>query len=104
MRADYNLGTGLIDMTYTAACDANDHTIYYGDIGNVATYAYSGAECSIGITGNYSFDPGAGSFFFVVVANDGVEEGTYGEDWLAAERPATAVCAYSQNLAGVICE
>jgi hypothetical protein len=104
MRADYNLGTGLVDMTYTAACDANDHTIYYGNLADVATYAYSGAECSIGLTGNYSFDPGAGSFFFVVVANDGVEEGTYGEDWLDAERPETAVCAYNQNLAGVICE
>ena len=89
---------------YAVACDANDHTIYYGDIADVAAYAYSGAECSIGTTGNYSFDPGTGSFFFVVVANDGLEEGTYGHDSSPAERPATAVCAYSQNLAGVICE
>jgi hypothetical protein len=104
MHADYNPGSGQIDMTYTAACDAADHTIYYGDIGSVATYAYSGAECSIGIAGNYSFDPGTGSFFFIVVANDGVEEGTYGKDGFAVERPDTAVCAYTQNLAGVICE
>jgi hypothetical protein len=104
MRAELNLGTGQIDMTYTAACDAADHTIYYGDIADVSTYAYSGGECSIGVGGAYSFDPGVGSFFFVVVANDNTEEGSYGKDASDAERPGTAVCTYTQNLAGVICE
>jgi hypothetical protein len=104
MHADYNRGTGQIDMTYTAACDAADHAIYYGDIVDVSAYTYSGAECSIGVGGTYSFDPGAGSFFFVVVANDGLEEGSYGEDGFDTERPDTAVCGYTQNLAGVVCE
>jgi hypothetical protein len=105
MRADYNLGTGQIDMTYTAACDAADHTIYFGDVADVSTYVYSGAECSIGTAGSYSFDPGAGSYFFVVVANDGAEEGSYGKDGITdAERPEALLCGYTQNLAGVICE
>jgi hypothetical protein len=104
MHADYNDGTGQIDMAYTAACDAADHTIYYGDIADVSTYGYSGAECSIGVGGTYSFDPGVGSFFFIVVANDGLEEGSYGEDGFDAERPGTTLCAYTQNPAGVVCE
>ena len=104
MHADYNPGTGQIDLTYTAACDAADHAIYYGDLAAVGTYTYSGAECSIGVGEAYSFDPGAGSFFFLVVANDGAEEGSYGKQSSSAERPGAAVCALTQNLAGVICE
>jgi len=104
MHAGYNSGTGRVDMTYTAACDAGDHSIYWGDIAGVSTYGYSGAECSIGIDGAHSFDPGGGSIFFVVVANDGADEGSYGKDGLDAERPTTGICAYTQNLAGVICE
>jgi hypothetical protein len=104
MLAGYNLGAGQIDLTYTAACDAVDHTIYYGDMANVSTYAYSGAECSIGMTGTHSFVPGTGSYFFVVVANDGSEEGSYGEDGLDVERPGALLCGYTQNLAGVTCE
>lgn len=105
MHAAYNSGTGAIDMTYTDACDAADHTVYYGDLADVSTYTYSGAECSIGTGGTYSFDPGAGSFFFMVVANDGVEEGSYGTGELGAERlDDAAFCAYTQNPAGVTCE
>jgi len=104
MRAGYNAGTGQIDLTYTPACDAADHTIYYGNLADVSTYTYSGAECSIGIGGSYSFAPGAGNFFFLVAANDGTEEGSYGKGALDAERPETAVCAYPQNLTGNVCE
>jgi len=104
MRAGYDDGTGFIDMTYTPACDAADHTIYYGDLAGVSTYSYSGAECSIGVGGSYSFDPGTGSFFFLVVANDGNEEGSYGKDTLFTERPSAAVCAFPQNLTGIVCE
>jgi hypothetical protein len=104
MQAAYNPGTGRIDVTYTAACDAADHAIYYGAIDDVSSYGYSGAECSIGVDGTSTFDPGAGSFFFLVVANDGEEEGSYGEDSGDAERPGAVICGLTQNLAGVICE
>ncbi len=104
MLAGYDDSTGFIDLAYTPACDAADHTIYYGDIAGVSTYSYSGAECSIGVGGSYSFDPGTGSYFFLVVANDGNEEGSYGKGMLAAERPGAALCAYSQNLTGIVCE
>jgi hypothetical protein len=104
MRAGYDADNGEIDVVYSAACDAAGHTIYYGELAGVASYAYSAADCSIGEDGTHSFDPGPGSFFFVVVANDGVEEGSYGEDTFSAERPSSALCGYTQNLAGVVCE
>jgi hypothetical protein len=102
--ASWNSGTGRIDVTYTAACDAADHSIYYGDLAGVAAYGYSGAECSIGVDGTHSFDPGGGSFFFVVVANEGEDEGSYGLDGVGAERPESAICGFTQDLGGVLCE
>jgi hypothetical protein len=107
MLANYNGTTGQIDVTYTPACDATDHTIYYGDLSNVSTYGYAGAACYIGTSGTASFDPGPGSWFFLVVANNGTEEGSYGQDSNSIERPeavGVGVCDAPQNLAGVTCE
>jgi hypothetical protein len=104
MLAGHNNGTGLVDMSFTPACDAADHTVYYGNLANLSTYNYSGAECSIGTGGSYSFDPGTGSYFFLVVANDGSEEGSYGKTFLGAERPNSAACSFPQDLGGIVCE
>ena len=107
MLADWNGATGRIDISYTPACDAMDHTIYYGDLSTVATYSYAGAECFVGVTGTASLDPGTGSVFFVVVANDTTNEGSYGKDSSGIERPedtGTPVCDQLQDLAGVVCE
>jgi hypothetical protein len=107
MLAGWNGSTGQIDVSYTPACDATDHTIYYGDLSTVATYGYAGAECFVGVTGTASFDPGTGSVFFVVVANNTSNEGSYGKDSSGIERPedtGTLVCDQLQDLAGVVCE
>ena len=107
MRASYNDATGAIDLTYTPACDATDHTVYYGDLANVSTYDYADAACALGTSGTASFDPGPGSWFFVIVAGNGAEEGSYGADGTATERPeavGVGVCDVPQNLGGVTCE
>jgi hypothetical protein len=102
MLASYNGGTGMVEVTYTAACDATDHTVYYGDIGSLPDYG--GAVCGIGTSGNASFDPGPGQSFFVVVGNDGAVEGPYGESLIAGapgQRPedvGTAGCDLPQDL------
>ena len=104
MHADYNPGTGQVDMTYTAACDAADHTIYYGDLSNVSSHGYSDAACFVGTSGTASFDPGSGSWFFLVVASNGSEEGSFGKDSTVVERPeavGVGICDVPQNLAGV---
>ncbi len=99
--------TGGIDVVYTPACDATDHTIYYGDLSGVSSYAYTDAACFLGTSGTASFDPGPGSWFFLIVANDGIEEGSFGKDSSLLERPeatGVGVCDVPQDLAGVICE
>lgn len=110
MHAGWNLATGEVEISYTAACDALDHTIYYGDLGLVGSQTYSGAACFLGTSGTASFDPGSGNSFFLIVANDTVEEGSYGS-WQAgdatAEREEASglpACDYPRNLAGVTCE
>ena len=107
MLANWNSGTGSIDVTYTPACDATDHTIYYGDLASVATYAYSGQACFVGTSGTTSFDPVTDSVFFLVVANDAAKEGSYGKDGGGIQRPEALglpTCDYVQDLAGVTCE
>lgn len=90
----YDSATGIISITYGAACQATDHTIHYGPLayGDLASYNYSGADCGIGNSGVYTaFNPGSDSFFFLVVANNGSVEGSYGENLTAGvmvERPA----------------
>jgi hypothetical protein len=110
MRAEYNSVSGTVDITYTPACDAADHTVYYGPLSSVASYGYTDAACFLGTSGAASFDPGTDSYFFLVVANDGISEGSYGSyRFLAAsaernEASGLPACDYPQDLGGVICE
>jgi len=107
MLVGHDKGTGLVQLTYTPACDASDNNVYYGDLAGISTYAYAGAACSVGNTGTASFDPGLPSAFFMIVGNNGAEEGTYGIDGTGAERPEhglTPLCDRPQNLGGVVCE
>jgi hypothetical protein len=105
LQASYNKGTGEIDVDYTPGCDASDHTIYYGDLADVATYGYAGATCSAGISGSASFDPGPNDTFFLIVATSGAAEGSYGVDGNDVERPEdtlTPGCDLAQDL-GATC-
>lgn len=95
--------TGDVSLSYEAGCDVTDNNIYYGPLDQVASYAYSGETCSIGAGGSFTtFNPGSGSFFFIVVGNDAdVSEGSYGLDGLGAERPdfSANLCGTTQSLA-----
>ncbi len=110
--ADQMLVTGYDDVSgevtigYVPACDASDHNIYWGGLSTVSTYSYDGVACDVGASGTASFDPGAGSVFFLIAGHEGSIEGSYGQDSLGAERPedaGTPVCPYTQQLAA-ICE
>ena len=98
-------GGSTVSVTYTPACDATDHTLVWGALAAVSTYSYAGAVCGIGTSGSASFDPGAGSVFFLVVGTTGSAEGSYGTDSLGNERPeATGMgaCDRPQHL-GAAC-
>jgi CubicO group peptidase (beta-lactamase class C family) len=74
------LKPGELRLTYQSACGATDNNIYFGRLEDVATHAWSGAVCGIGSSGVFEgFDPGAGSYFFIVAGNGGVIEGSYGD-------------------------
>jgi hypothetical protein len=102
----YNVATGELSITWTPGCAAADHHIEYGLLQDVAAFGYSGQACGIGTGGSYaSFDPGSGSYFFLVVADDGVAvEGSYGASWIDGapiERPEDTldpVCPRVQDL------
>jgi hypothetical protein len=102
----YNPATGRISLSFVPACGAADHHIEYGLIQDVRTYGYSGQDCGIGNTGGYDkFKPGSGSYFFVVVGDDGVStEGSYGMSLIngaMSERPEDIldpVCPLVQDL------
>ena len=99
----YDDQTGTIDITFQPACDATDHTIYWGPLDQVSAYDYQGALCHAGNTGQASFDPGQGSVFFLVVGNNGWAEGSYGRDsdqQQRAEGVGTPGCDLVQDLSG----
>jgi hypothetical protein len=94
---------GMITISYTPACNATDHNIVYGPLADAKTYGYSGQDCGIGTSGTYNqFDPGPGSFFFVVVGTIGSGmEGSYGRSTAGVERPedlSDPVCSFTQTL------
>jgi hypothetical protein len=106
----FDPGTGEMALTYSPACDAEDHSIHYGPLFSVSSYAYADAQCGFGISGSALFtpDPAVGdSLFFVVVGNNPDFEGSYGVDKLGGERPpnttAAGACLKTQSLA-TVCE
>ena len=98
--------TDEISISYDPACAAPDHHIEFGTLASVSTGTYSGQDCGIGSSGAYDqFAPGPGSYFFIVVGNDGVAvEGSYGLsliDGASAERQPDLldpVCSFEQDL------
>jgi hypothetical protein len=98
----FDKGTGEVSISYAPACGASDHTAYTGNLASVSTYAWDQAVCSLGTSGTATFQPGAGSRFFVVVGNNGVVEGSYGLDGNGAERPedteTVSICSHEQDL------
>ena len=101
----YDPAAGEITISYGPACAATGHHIEMGPLTHAAlsTYGWSSRICGIGGSGAARFNPGPGSWFFVVVADNGVWEGSYGTDSAGVERSedtGSAGCAeVPQNLA-----
>ena len=81
--------TGSTTLSFDpAAGNATDHALYYGPLGDVSSYAYSGSVSGLGLTGSSSVTLPSGSLFWVVAAENGnLQEGCYGTDSAGAERP-----------------
>ena len=83
-------GTAL-NVAYTPACGALDHAIYWGRGPTVGVPGWTNVACNLGRSTQALFDPGTppvGSFYyFVIVGQNAVEEGSYGRSSAGAERP-----------------
>ena len=102
---DHDPATGMLSISFGVPCGVTDHTIQYAELtrANLQGYAWSGQECNIGATGSYDWiATGAPStMFFVVVGNNGIEEGSYGRSSYGFERgedASSTACPMVQNL------
>jgi hypothetical protein len=101
----YDPASGLVSISFGVPCAAVDHTIQYGELtrANLESYGWAGQECGIGAGGFYDWATGGtpDSLFFVVVANNGLEEGSFGRSSDGFERledSTSATCPMPQNL------
>jgi cytochrome c553 len=102
----YNKTTGAVSVSYTPACAATNNNVEYGNlnVSSLSTYTYAGQVCAVGNGGTATFTVPSGSFF-LVVANDGTSEGSYGRrrtGLTLTERPEDATqtaCPKPQVLA-----
>ncbi len=106
MKATASVGTA-VGITFTPACSATDHAVYWGQGPVTNTLVWTSSACGLGTSGSASFDPGTlppgGWIYFVVVGQNAVSEGSYGLDSQGGERPAAVAvggCNHPQNLTG----
>lgn len=95
--------TGALTLGFGPGCGARNHDIVYGRLEDARIYGYSGRVCGIGNFGQHTgFDPGPGSYFFLVVGTDGDGvEGSYGRNSAGLERPPqtnNTICPAAQDL------
>ncbi len=100
----FDAATGLLSISYGVPCAAVDHTLEYSELtqANLAAYNWSGQQCGLGAAGTYDWDTAGtpAAMFFVVVGNNGTQEGSYGLNSTGAERleDTGATCPKPQNL------
>jgi hypothetical protein len=70
--------TEELTVSFETACETTGNNVYFGPLDQVSNYVWSGAECNVGDAGTASFNPGLGSFFFLIVGNRHADEGSYG--------------------------
>jgi hypothetical protein len=106
MKASRGAGTS-VSVTYTPACGATDHAIYWGTTPIAGSVAWTNSACARGVSGTTSFDPGSPAagkaFYFVVVGQTTTKEGSYGKNSAGAERPeavGVGSCDRPQALTG----
>ncbi|NIQ87444.1 MAG: hypothetical protein GTN83_22220 [Acidobacteria bacterium] len=99
----HDASAGTLALTVGLPLCGDDLTLIWGALADVGSYGYAGQDCSMDNSGthNWTFGPTSESLFFLVVANDGTVEGSYGKDGDDIERPddlGGALCPFSQDI------
>ncbi len=94
-----NANPALVDLSWSASCGAgaSDYTIHEGALGSF--YSHSSVVCTTGGATSFSgLSPAAGDRYFVVAPASATDEGSYGVDSSAAERPVSSTtCIAAQD-------
>ena len=97
----FDPASGAVTVSYASGCGTSDNTIEYGLLASLPTYGYEGQACAVGNSGSTSFTLPSGSYFFLIVGNDGAKEGSYGLGQGGNERPedtSSSACPVPQDL------
>jgi hypothetical protein len=97
----FDRATGNVSVSYAPACGAVDHTAYIGRFADLPALTYTAQACGLGAGGSATFHLGATSYFWLIVGNDGVREGSYGTKGSGVERPedtSLTTCSFPQDL------
>lgn len=88
-----------IRLTWGASCLAGDtdYEVYEGSLG--AFYSHTMKLCTTGGATAATFMPAPGDSYYIVVPRNGSREGSYGVDWMGAERPPGVPACLPQSLA-----
>jgi hypothetical protein len=102
-------GTTLRVTWDTLDCTARDYNLFYGDLANVATYAYSGEICGLGTSGKMDVpmpSTASGNAFFVIASTDGAGKESP-HDYLLGGAPSPAngigLCGITQQVSTASC-
>ena len=110
MRADRLAAGQTLRVRWdTLDCTAHDYNLFYGDLANVASYAYDGAVCGLGTAGIADVPmptSASGNVFFLIASTDGA--GSEGPHAYAAPGVPTSAngigsCGITQQVTSASC-
>ena len=84
-----------IDVSYDVTCNASDHTLLFGAIGDFTTV--TAADCSIGNSGTATSSPPVGDVWFLVAGREAQRYSSVGQA-TAGERTLSSVGAQCPTL------
>lgn len=96
----YDAESGATSVAFAPAAGSTDHTLYYGPLGDVSTYGYTGSITGLGGDGTGSGALPAGDLFWVIASRNNGAEGCYGTDSVGSERacfPGDGGCAVTPD-------
>jgi hypothetical protein len=92
-----------IDLAWGVSCLPGDgnYGVYEGTLGNFSSH--TPVTCDTAGATSFSFPPGDGNRYYLIVPTNSSFEGSYGLDGSGAERPVSAAPCLPQNLGDPVC-
>ncbi len=88
----------MLDWAGSCSLGDNDYGVYEGTVGSWTDHTPLPGLCTTGGLTDTTVAIPAGDVYYLVVPNDGSNEGSYGGDDLTGERPASLTPCLTQSL------